>query len=85
MNTPARTMLRSQQFLMKNSMTPMPHPPCSPKLASNDFFFVSLDEKVLKGKRFAIMKEVKQKPAEILKGIKIKEFKNCFEQSKKRL
>ena len=29
------------------------------------------------------MEEVKQKTAEALKGIKINEFKNCFEQWKK--
>ena len=31
------------------------------------------------------MEEVKQKTIEALKGIKIDEFKNCFEQQKKRL
>ena len=31
------------------------------------------------------MEEVKQKMAEVLKGIKIDEFKNCFEQWKKHL
>ena len=57
-------------------MTPMPHPPHSPNLSLSDFF-VSPDEKSLKGKRFALVEEVK--PAEALKGIKI-EFKNCCEQ-----
>ena len=48
-------------------------------------------KKVLKGKCFADVKEVKkqnpnkQKMAEALKGIKIDEFKNCFEQWKKHL
>ena len=37
-------------------------------------------KKVLKGKHFAYVEEVKQKMAEVLKGIKIDEFKNCFEQ-----
>ena len=40
---------------------------------------------ILKGKRFADVEEVKQKMTEILKGNKIYEFKNCFEQWKKRL
>ena len=39
-------------------------------------------KKVLKGKHFAYVEEVKQKMAEVLKGIKIDEFKNCFEQWK---
>ena len=42
-------------------------------------------KKVLKGKHFVDMKEVKQKMAEALKGIKMNEFKNCFEQWKKHL
>ena len=49
------------------------------------FFFVSLDEKFLKGKCFASVDDVKQKMVEALKGIKINEFKNCFEQWKKHL
>ena len=61
-------------------MAPVPHPPYSPDRIPCDFF-VSLDEKkVLKGKCFADVKEVKQKMAEALKGIIIDEFKNCFEQ-----
>ena len=39
-------------------------------------------KKVLKGKHFANVEEVKQKTAEALKGIKIDKFKNCFEQWK---
>ena len=35
---------------------------------------------VLQGKHFADVEEMKQKAAEALKGIKIEEFKNCFEQ-----
>ena len=38
--------------------------------------------KVLKGKCFARVEEVKQKTAEALKGIKFDEFQNCFEQGK---
>ena len=43
-------------------------------------------KKVLKGKCFANVEEVKQKTkkmAEALNGIKIDELKNCFEQWKK--
>ena len=40
-------------------------------------------KKVLKGKHFASLEEMKQKMAEALKDIKIDEFKNCFEQWKK--
>ena len=39
-------------------------------------------KKVLKGKHFSDVEEVKQK-TEALKDIRINEFKNCSEQSKK--
>ena len=35
-------------------------------------------KKVLKGKYFADVEEMKQKMSEALEGIKISEFKNCF-------
>ena len=41
--------------------------------------------KVLKGKFFANLEEVKQKIVEALKGIKVEQLKHCFEQWKKSL
>ena len=64
-------------------MTTVPRPTYSPSLPRATFFFVSPDEKVLKGKHFANVEEVKQRTAEALKGITIEEVKNCFEQWKK--
>ena len=56
----------------------------SPDLTLRDFFVLFPQmKKVLKRKRFADVEEVKQKTAEALKGIKIDEFKHCFEQWKK--
>ena len=77
-------MLSVQQFLTKN-MWPscLPHPPYSPNLIPSDSFFVSSMKKVLKGKCFADVEEVKQKMAEALKGVQIDKFKNYFEQWKK--
>ena len=49
------------------------------------FLFVCFpDEKVFKGKYFAVWKS-ERKPAEALKVVKIDKFKNCFEQWKKSL
>ena len=42
-------------------------------------------KKIPKRKCFANVEEVKEKMAEALKGIKIDEFKNCFEQWKKNI
>ena len=87
MSTPAHTTLSVQQlviitfFFTKNGMIPLPHPPYSPDLTPRGFF-VSPMKKVLKGKHFANVKDVRQKTTETLKGINIDEFKNCFEQRK---
>ena len=64
----------------------MPQPTYSPSLAPSNSFVRLFPQikKVLKGKQFAYVEEVKQKMAEALKGIKI-EFKDCFEQWKKGL
>ena len=78
MSAPAHTALSAQQFLTISSMTHVPHLLCPPNLAlSNSPLTMS---KVLKGKCFATVEEVKQKTAEAPKGIKIDEFKNCLEQ-----
>ena len=63
-------------------MTPVPHPPYSLDLAPRDFFFLSPMEKVLKGKCFANVEEVKQKTAETLRGIKIDESKTILSSGK---
>ena len=60
-------------------MIPMPQPPYSPQVT----FLCFPRNKSPQREMFADMEEVKQKMAEALKGIKIDEFKNCFEQGRK--
>ena len=79
MSIPAHTTLSVQQFLTKNCMTSVPHPPYSPNLALNSMFLFPWMKNILKGKCFANVEEVKQM-SEALKGININEFKNCFKQ-----
>ena len=62
----------------------MPLPPYSPDVTLSNFFLFPWMKKVLKGKSFADVEEIKQKTAEALKGIKIDKFKNCFEQWNKK-
>ena len=86
MSAPTHTVLIIQQFLTKNCMTPMPHPPFSPNLAPCELFCLFPRMKnILKGKHCAYVEEVKQKMAEALKGIKIDKFKNHYKQWKKHL
>ena len=84
MSTPAHTAPSVQHFLAEKQHNPCAHSPFSPDLAPSDFILFSWMKKVLKGKCFVDVEEVKQKMAEALKGIKIKNFKNCFEQWKKK-
>ena len=66
-------------------MTPVPQPPHSPNLTPSNFLFpLPWKKKVLKGKHFVYVEEVKEKLAEALTGIKIEEFKNYFEQWRKK-
>ena len=63
-------------------MTLVPHPPYSLDCTLSDFFSFPWMKKVLKGKHSANVKEVKQKMAEALKGIKIVELKNDLSRGK---
>jgi len=84
-NAPAHKALSVKQFLTKNSMTQLLHPTYSPDLAPCDFFLCPRMKKVLKGKRFADVEEVKKKMTEALKGITLQECQDCFEKWKTRL
>ena len=74
-STLAHTTLSVQQFLTKKTAWP----PAPPTLFTLIDIFRRRMKKILKGKHFADVEEVNQKMAEALKGIKINEFKNCFE------
>jgi len=67
-----------QQFLAKNNMTVIPHPPYSSDLALCDFFLFHRMKRQMKGKRFADVSEVKKKTLEVLNNINTEEFQKCF-------
>ena len=57
----------------------MPHPPYLSDSGPSNFFCVfPWMKKVLRGKHFADVAEVKPRTAEALKGIRIDEFKDWF-------
>ena len=82
-STPAHTVLSVQQFLTKMVWPPCPTLPIH-RSHPERLSFCFPSEKFIQGKCFADVKEGKQKTAEALKGIKIDEFKNCFEQWEKK-
>ena len=79
-----RAHLPTASWVFSSFWLKMAWPPCSTlPIHLRDFILFPRMKKVLKGKCFADVEEMKQEMAEALKGIKIKEFKNWFEQWKK--
>ena len=60
-NAPAHTAFSVRQFLTKNDITPLTHPPYSPDLALCDFFLFPRMNKDPQGDRFEDVEEVKEK------------------------
>ena len=83
-DAPAHTTLSVRQFLAKNNMKVIAHPPYSPDLAPCNFFLFPRMKRQMKGKRFADVSEVKKKTLEVLNNISTEEFQKCFQQWEKR-
>ena len=81
-STPSHTVVSVQQFLTKNNMTPVRHPPYSPDLAPSNYFHFLRWKKFSKGKFLLMRKRWHSKWQKHLKGIKIDKLKNCFKQWK---
>jgi hypothetical protein len=84
-NAPAHKALSVKQFLTRNCMTQLLHLPYSLDLALCNFFLFPRMKKVLKGKHFVDVEEVKKKMTEALKGITLHELQDCFEKWKTHL
>jgi hypothetical protein len=55
---PSHTSVFTQQFLAKNKMTVIPHPPHSPDLTPSDIFLFPKMKLKLKGRRFDTTDEI---------------------------
>ena len=82
-NAPAHTALSVQQFLAKNNMTVIPHPPYSPDPAPCNFFLFPHTKCQMKGKCFDDVSKVEKK-TEVLNNTSTEEFQKCFQQWEKR-
>ena len=83
MSAPAYTTLLSvQQFLTKNSMTPLPHPAYSPDIAPRDIFVCFPNEKSPQGDMFCWCGRGEPKDSRITKRHQINDLKISFEQWK---
>jgi transposase len=74
-NAPAHDVLRVREFLAKNSITKMDHPPYSSDLAPCDFWLFPKLKTALKEQRFA---DIQRNMKTLLRGIPENDFQNCF-------
>lgn len=84
-NAPSHNALSVKQFLAKNSITLMEHPPYSPDLAPCDFFLFPKIKSELKGTRYESVDAVKEVTARLLNSLSENELQHCFQQWKSRL
>jgi histone-lysine N-methyltransferase SETMAR len=81
-NALAHDALAVQEFLVKQSIMKLDHPPYSPALASCDFWPFPKLKTALKGCIFSDTADIQEQAMTILKSIPEEEFQKCFEQWK---
>jgi transposase len=65
-NAPLYTAVLTHQFLAKNKIAVIPHPPYSPDLAPCDFFLFPKMKLKLKGRRFDTIEEIQAETQKVL-------------------
>ena len=78
-NAPAHRSFKVSQFLAKNNMTVIPHPPYSPVLAPCDFFLLPKLKLQMKGRRFDTIEEIQEESQWVLDTIPKRDFQGCFQ------
>ena len=78
-NAPAHTALSMREFLATKQITVLEHPAYSPDLAPSDFFLFPKIKKILKGRRFDDIDDIRANKMAALKAIPQNQFQNCFE------
>jgi len=78
-NAPAHRSFKVLQFLAKNNMTVIPHPPYSPNLAPCDFFLFPKLKLQMKGRRFDTIEEIQGESQRVLDTIPKRDFQECFQ------
>ena len=79
-NAPVHDVLRVREFLVKNSITKMDHPPYSPDLAPCDFWLFPKFKNALKGQIFADLSDIQRNVKKLLRGIPENDFQECVRQ-----
>jgi hypothetical protein len=73
-----------REFLVRNSITVMDHPPYLPDLAPCYFFLFPKCKLVLRGQHLGDVAMITAELTTLLKGLKEDDFQGCFNQWKQR-
>jgi hypothetical protein len=68
------------EFLAYNSIITLSHLPCSPELASCDFFLFRKMKLQLKGRHFDRVEEIQQESQNVLVTLQEQDFQHTFQQ-----
>jgi len=79
-NAPVHDALRVREFLAKNSITKMHHPPYLPDITPCDFWLFPKLKNALKGQRFVDLSDIQRNVKTLLRGIPENDFQDCFRQ-----
>ena len=79
-NAPSHTSFLTHQFLAKNKIAVIPHPPYSPDLAPCDFFLFPKMKLKLKGRRFDTIEEIQAELQRVLDTLTEKCFQEVFQK-----
>jgi transposase len=77
-NAPAHRSLLVWDFLAKNNVTTLEHPPSCPELAAADFYLFPQLKSALKGQHYRDATDIKNAPEE-LKRLSQNSFQECFQ------
>jgi histone-lysine N-methyltransferase SETMAR len=83
-NAPSHTPILTQQFLAKNKMAVIPHPPYSPDLAPRDLFLFPKTKLTLKGRGFDTTEEIQAESQRVLDTQIEKDFQEAFQKWRRR-
>ncbi|PNF23921.1 hypothetical protein B7P43_G12846 [Cryptotermes secundus] len=73
-----------KEFLARNKMAVVPHPPYSPDLAPCDFFLFPKMKINLKGRGFDTVEEIQAEMQTVLNTLTKKDFQDAFQKGQKR-
>ena len=76
---PAHRSVFVKEFLAKNNVTTLEHPPYPSDLAPADFYLLSRSKSALKGRRFCDVTDIIKNATEELKRLSQNGFQECFQ------